>query len=81
MRSLSAILSRPDGHEALLELVDLDTDVKALRDWLVKIGNRVADSSESIDERARDDLVRMVGRAVIVANRLGAACYALGPGR
>ena len=66
MRSLSAILSRPDGHEALLELVDLDTDVKALRDWLVKIGNRVADSSESIDERARDDLVGMVGRAAAV---------------
>jgi hypothetical protein len=72
MSSLSAILRRSGGHDALFELLELDADVKWLKSWLVKIGNRVADS-EPIDEAARDDLVRMVGRAVVITQKLDAA--------
>jgi hypothetical protein len=80
MRSLSAILSRSAGHDALLELLEFDDDVTGLKSWLVKIGSRAADD-EPIDETARDDLVRMVGRAVVITNKLDAAYGALGPSR
>jgi hypothetical protein len=42
----------------------------------VKIGNRVADN-EPIDETARNDLVRMVGRAVVISQKLNRAYAAL----
>jgi hypothetical protein len=61
----------------LLELLELGDDVTELKDWLVKIGNRVA-SDEPIDEAARDDLVQAIGRAISATNKLGAAYDALG---
>ena len=38
MRSLPAILGRSAGHDALLELLEIDDDVKGLKSWLVKMG-------------------------------------------
>jgi hypothetical protein len=72
MRSLSSILSRTDGHDALLGLLELGDDVSDLRKRLVAIGNRIADD-EPLDQIARDNLVRKIGQAVIAANKLGAA--------
>lgn len=80
-RSLSAILSRADGHDALLELLELGDNVKAVRDWLAKIGNKIADSSEPIDEPARNDLCRTIGRAIIATNKVGAAFDAIDASR
>lgn len=76
-KSLSAILSRSAGHDALLELLELGDDVTDLKACLVKIANRVADD-EPIDETASCDLVRMICRAVIITNRLDTAYGALG---
>jgi hypothetical protein len=76
-RSLSSILGRAAGHDALLELLELAGDVKAIRSSLVKIGNRVADSGEPIDEAARCELVQAIGRAIIATNKIDRAYDAL----
>jgi hypothetical protein len=76
MCSLSSILSRSDGHDALLELLELGDHVSDLRKRLVTIGNRIADDGP-LDEAARDNLVREIGLAVIAANKIDQAYDAL----
>jgi hypothetical protein len=84
MRSLSAILSRSSGHEALLELLDLGDDVEALKVTLAKIWHRLGDGDGPLDEAACDELLEIVGKAFALTFRLSKAYEALdgsGPGR
>ena len=67
-KSLSSILSRSNGHEALLELLELDDDVKALKAWTGKIWDRVG--AGDLDDKSRDDLLRLVGNALAISRKL-----------
>jgi hypothetical protein len=75
-KSLSSILSRSDGHDALLELLELDDDVKELKASIVKICNRIA--ADPFDETVREDLLGMVRRPIAIMHKLDATYNALG---
>jgi hypothetical protein len=77
MRSLSAILGRSSGHEALLELLDCGDDVEALKVTLAKMWHRLSDGEGPLDEAACDELLKMAGKAFALTFRLSKAYEAL----
>jgi hypothetical protein len=84
MRSLSAILGRSSGHQALLELLECGDDVEALKRTLAKIWHRLRDGDGPLDEAACDELLEMAGKAFALTFRMSKAYEALdgsGPGR
>jgi hypothetical protein len=73
MRSLSAILSRAAGHDALLELLELHEDVAELRRRLGEIWNMAADDARL------DPILPALAQALSRSERLAAVYDALAP--
>jgi hypothetical protein len=67
MRSLSAILSRSDSHNALLELLELDDDVAELRKRIGEIWNMAADDARL------DPILPALAQALSRSERLASA--------
>jgi hypothetical protein len=81
MRTLSAVLSRAAGHEALLELINLSDDVEALKVTLARMWHRLGDGEGSLDEPACDEILQWIGEAYAVTFRLSQAYQALDGGQ
>jgi hypothetical protein len=78
MRSLTAILSRSSGHEALLELINCGDDVETLKRTLAKMWHRLGDGDGPLDGAACDEMLEMAGKAFALTFRLSKAYEALG---
>jgi hypothetical protein len=70
-RSLSAILSRAGGYDALLELLELGDDMAELQKWIGQIWNLAADDARL------DAIFPALAQAESVSLRLGSAYHAL----
>jgi hypothetical protein len=81
MRTLSAVLSRAGGHEALLRLLELGDEVEVLRVTLARTWHRVGEGKGQLDEATCNEILQWIGEAYAIAFRLSTAFNVLAGGQ